>query len=307
MDNILRECRLCRATSLDFEVVGDYVYGGNDQQKFYRCRFCDVAFLFPPTDEHQEVKFYAEEFEKFMEIRNAGGDRDWTGPESHIITNNDQLLRRLPYLESAINHDGMKLLELGCSSGFMLLPLRELGLEVKGVEPSGHFTEFVQSKGIPVYESLEQFKQNDPDVGLLDLITHFFLLEHVRDPLEFLEQCLELLKPDGKVFFEVPSRDDPLVTIYNIPAFHDFYWSVAHHWYFNRESLVYLLDQLPCKYELIPEQRYDLSNHLWWAIQGKPGGMGKYSEEFTDELDKVYKESMKKTGHCDSFFVWLYK
>ena len=70
---------------------------------------------------------------------------------------------------------------------------------------------------------------------------------------------------------------------------------------------MYLLDQLPCKYELIPEQRYDLSNHLWWAIQGKPGGMGKYSEEFTDELDKVYKESMKKTGHCDSFFVWLYK
>ena len=96
MNNILRECRLCRATSLDFEVVGDYVYGGNDQQKFYRCRSCDVAFLFPPTDEHQEVKFYAEEFEKFMEIRNSGGDRDWTGPESHIITNNDRQTSQNP-------------------------------------------------------------------------------------------------------------------------------------------------------------------------------------------------------------------
>jgi hypothetical protein len=109
------------------------------------------------------------------------------------------------------------------------------------------------------------------------------------------------------MFFEVPSRYDPLITIYDIPAFHKFYWSVAHHWYFNRRSLEFLLDQLPCRYELIPEQRYDLSNHLWWALAGKPGGMGKYSAKFTQDLEAAYKESMRRTGHCDAFFVWLHK
>ena len=299
-------CRLCQARHSDFEVVGDQVYGGREDQKFYRCPDCDVAFLFPPPVEAEEAKFYAGEFEKFMEGR-AGNARDWTGPEAHIASNQDQVSRRMPHLEAHLGRPGLRLPELGCSSGFMLLPLQERGVEVSGVEPSGLFTRFVRSRNIPVYDSLEQFQERSRDAGDLDLITHFFLLEHMRDPLSFLKQGLDQLKPTGKMFFEVPSRDDPLVTIYDIPAFQKFYWSVAHHWYFNRSSLTFLLDQLQCEYELIPEQRYDLSNHFWWALAGKPGGMGKFSTQFTPELDKSYKESMRRTGHCDAFFVWLHK
>ena len=299
-------CRLCQANYPEFEVVGEYVYGGHEDQKFYRCPNCDVAFLFPPPAEEDEAKFYAGEFEKFMEGR-AGNTRDWSGPEAHIASNQDQVSRRMPHLQAHLDRPGLRLLELGCSSGFMLLPLKERGVEVLGVEPSGLFTGFVRSHNIPVYDSLEDFQQHSGAAGDLDLITHFFLLEHVRDPVTFLKQGLDQLKPTGKMFFEVPSRDDPLVTIYNIPAFHNFYWTVAHHWYFNRNSLTFLLDQLHCKYELIPDQRYDLSNHLWWALTGKPGGMGKFSTQFTPELESAYKESMRQTGHCDTYFVWLHK
>jgi SAM-dependent methyltransferase len=299
-------CRLCQAAHGDFEVVGDFVYGGQAEQKFYRCPDCDIAFLFPPTNEEEEAQFYAQEFEKFMEGR-AGENRDWTGPEAHIASNQDQVSRRLPFLEQHLGRPGVRLLELGCSSGFMLLPLKERGVEVMGVEPSGLFTNFVRSRDIPVYESLEDFESQSGAAGELNLVTHYFLLEHVRDPLSFLNQCLDLLKPDGTVFFEVPSRDDPLVTIYDIPAFHKFYWSVAHHWYFNQGSLKFLLDQLPCEYEMIPDQRYDLSNHMWWAMAGQPGGMGKFSAQFSPELDEAYKESMRRTGHCDTFFVRLHK
>ena len=300
------QCRLCAARHPNFEIVGDYVYGGSEDQKFYRCPDCDVAFLFPVPSEEDEAKFYAQEFEKFMEDRSLG-DRGWNGPESHIAANQDQVQRRMPYLEQQLGRPGLRLLELGCSSGFMLLPLQEREVEVAGVEPSGLFTNYVRSRGIPVYDSLDTFQQQSGATGNLDLITHFFLLEHVRRPLPFLKQCLDQLKPGGKMFFEVPSRDDPLITIYDIPAFQKFYWSVAHHWYFNRNSLTFLLEQLPCRHELIPEQRYDLSNHLWWALSGKPGGMGKFSAQFTSELDAAYTESMRSTGHCDTFFVWLHK
>ena len=301
-----QECRLCLAKHRDFQVVGDYVYGGRDDQKFYRCPDCDIAFLFPVPNEEEEARFYAQEFEKYMQGR-AGEERDWGGPEAHIASNQDQVARRMPHLEVHLARPGLRLLELGCSSGFMLLPLQERGAEVMGVEPSGLFTSFVRSRSIPVYDSLDQFQQHSSSAGNLDLITHFFLLEHVRHPASFLKQCLDQLQPTGKMFFEVPSRDDPLITIYDIPEFQKFYWSVAHHWYFNLRSLTFLLDQLPCRYELIPEQRYDLSNHLWWAMNGKPGGMGKFSAHFTQELDEAYKASMRQTGHCDTFFVWLHK
>lgn len=297
-------CRLCEATPDQFEIVGDFVYGGSEEQKFYACPQCDVAFLYPVPSEEDEAHFYAQEFEKYMEDR-ADQTRGWTGPEEHIAANQDAVERRMPFLQPELSGKHTRLMELGCSSGFMLLPLIDRGVDVTGVEPSGIFADSLRAKGIPIYDSLNDYLTSSETDDGFDLITHFFLLEHIRNPFSFLRSTLELLKPTGKMFFEVPSRSDPLITIYDAPAFQKFYWSVAHHWYFNRKSLDYLLGKLPCDYKLIPEQRYDLSNHIWWALAGKPGGMGKYSNKFTPELDATYKESMLTTDHCDTFFVWL--
>lgn len=108
------------------------------------------------------------------------------------------------------------------------------------------------------------------------------------------------------MIFEVPSKSDPLITIYNIDTFKRFYWSVAHHFYYDQASLDYILKRVANNYEIIPEQRYDLSNHLCWALEGKPGGQGKYSSFFTDELETAYLSSMRKTGHCDTLVARVY-
>ena len=107
--------------------------------------------------------------------------------------------------------------------------------------------------------------------------------------------------------FEIPNRSDPLITVYKIPAFDKFYWSVAHNYYFNQPSLEYVLGKVGVKFEILPEQRYDISNHMTWALEGKPGGQGKYSSLFTAELGKIYLESMMKTGHCDTLIAHLRK
>ena len=300
------ECRLCKVRRAEFPIVGEHVSGGRAEQKFYECPNCDVAFLFPPPTEEEEKRFYAQEFERYMKER-AGFTGGWESPEAHIEANRDHVLRRMRFLEEELRRPSLRVLEIGCSSGFMLLPLRERGLQVEGIEPSGVFGEFVRSRGIPVFDSLDQYENEAAAGAGLDVITHFFLLEHISSPVSFLKRCLALLRPTGKMFFEVPSRSDPLISIYNVPAFQEFYWSVAHHWYFNRSSLMFVLNQLGCKFEMIPEQRYDLSNHLWWALAGKPGGAGKFSLKLTDDLEKAYKESMRRTGYCDTYFVWLEK
>ena len=304
--NLPKACRLCQTESSDFTIVGHYVYGGSDDQKFYECPNSAVAFLYPPLSPEQEAHFYEQEFAKFMEDR-SGSLRGWEGLESHIAASRSEVTRRLPHIEQFINNTDMQVLDVGCSSGFMLFPLQAQGLRVYGVEPSKLFKPYIESQNIPVFDSIEQFEKDSGAYGQIDLLTHYFLLEHVRDPLTFLKKCLEQLKPTGKIFYEVPSRDDPLVSIYNIPAFHYFYWSVAHNWYFNYASLTYLLNQLNCSYELIPEQRYDLSNHMYWALEGKPGGMERFSQSFTKELDATYKKSMRETGHCDTYFAWINK
>ena len=64
-----------------------------------------------------------------------------------------------------------------------------------------------------------------------------------------------------------------------------------------------MLNKLKVKYKIIREQRYDLSNHLVWARDGKPGGSGKYSEFFGKKMEEDYKKNLIKSGYCDTLFV----
>jgi len=118
---------------------------------------------------------------------------------------------------------------------------------------------------------------------------------------------LNLLKEDGIIIAEVPCVNDPLTSIYNIPEFEKFYWSIAHHYYFSPKSISYILNQIDCKYKLVPEQRYDLSNHIFWMQYGKPGGQGKYNHIFSKETIDYYKKDLKNNWNCDTFFLYIWK
>ena len=105
--------------------------------------------------------------------------------------------------------------------------------------------------------------------------------------------------PGGKQIFEVPNGNDPLSALYDIPAFDEFYWWRAHHWYFTQKSLGYLLNQTEKDYEIRPGQRYDISNHIHWMLSGKPGGLGKYNHIFSPETRNCYAEDLKNSGFYD--------
>lgn len=298
-------CRLCAKKLTQPKIVSDSIYGGKKWQRFYQCPHCQVAFLYPPVNEKEESRFYAGKFEKFMDKR-AGHDLGWMSPQAHAKSNEKQYRRRLRFFSEHIAKD-KRLLEIGCSSGFMILPLKEKGMQAIGIEPSRSCADYLVNKGIPVFSSLEELKKTPLSRRKFDLLLHFFVLEHLRNPIIFLKNCFKLLVSGGVMVFEVPSLSDPLLSIYNIPAFKKFYWSIAHNYYFNKESLEYVLKHVAKDYEIIPEQRYDLSNHMNWALYGKPGGQGKFSSFFLPELDKAYLKSMRETGHCDTFIVKIYK
>ena len=101
---------------------------------------------------------------------------------------------------------------------------------------------------------------------------------------------------------EVPCVNDPLTSVYDIPAFERFYWSIAHHYYYSPKSISYVFDNIGLGYELIPEQRYDLSNHIIWMTKGRPGGQGKLSGVLGTETIESYKRHLRKNWICDDMF-----
>jgi len=294
-------CPLCRAGIDSQSVVTSHVFGREGgEHAFFNCISCGVRYQYPTLSPEEESRFYAAEFENFMSSR-SGFDGGWHRAEEHIASNELTRKRRMQYLKPYLI-DKCKILEIGCSSGFMLLPLAEKGYSCSGIEPSGIFRDFVNNKGLRVYESFEELK-SEPLGEKLDLIIHFFVLEHIINPFDFLKSQLDLLKPGGKIIFEIPNAADPLFELYDIPAFERFYWSVAHPWYFNESSIIYLLKKLGSNFNVLREQRYDWSNHMIWARDGKPGGMGRFTNVLGEEFDQNYKKTLIKSGFCDTLVV----
>lgn len=293
------KCPLCCAGRDRQSVVTPHVYGGEVEREhaFFHCEVCDVRYQFPRLTTEEESHFYVAEFEGFMASR-AGNKGGWHKVEDHIVANEPTRIRRMRHLAPHLA-GRTSLLEVGCSSGFMLFPLAEAGHACTGIDPSRLFNEFVKNRGLVVFDSLRQLQESVPDAKF-DVILHFFVLEHIADPVAFLDAQLALLKPGGKIIFEIPNAADPLYSVYDIPAFERFYWSVAHPWYFSESSLHYLLKQLDRPYEILRDQRYDLSNHMVWARDGRPGGMGQFTKALGSELEESYKQALIRIGKCDT-------
>ena len=301
--NIKSNCRSCKSRTNQV-IRSEFVYGGTNKHKFWHCKNCDLVYLWPIPSIEEESTFYSEEFEKFMEVR-SGEERDWSGPEKHIKSNQDNVKRRLDHIYKYIKKKDT-VLEIGCSSGFMMDAFHEAGMKPIGIEPSGGFSDFLTSRGHKHYSSIDELLNNNPKIKF-DLVVHFFVLEHIRNTKEFLETQLNLLNENGVIIAEVPCVNDPLTSLYSIPTFENFYWSIAHHYYFSPKSISFILDQINCKYKLVPEQRYDISNHLVWMQYGKPGGQNKYSDIFSDETIKSYKNDLMSAWQCDTFFLYIWK
>ena len=295
------QCRICQAPENSQFIRAKDVFGGFNKHKFWECRVCKAIYLYPTLTPEEEKIFYLDEFESYMESR-VGDHRDWSNADRHKVTNQDQIIRRMPFLEDFLVPK-MDLLEIGCSSGFMLDAFREREINCCGVEPSGLFGKYLEDSGYEVFSDLSEIKKEKK----FDLIVHFFVFEHIRDPRAFLKSSMSLLKDRGAIVCEMPCANDPLTSLYDIEVFEKFYWSIAHHFYYTPGSLSYLLDDLGYKYELVPEQRYDISNHIVWMTEGRPGGQDRFTEQFGDSLVKSYKQRLIETWNCDTIFLYIWK
>jgi SAM-dependent methyltransferase len=299
------ECPLCKASADRQLVITRHVYGdASGERAFFHCTSCDIRYQYPTLSPDQNEQFYHAEFETFMTGRTGDTGADWQTAENHVLSNENTRKRRMAYLKP-YSDNAKTILEIGCSSGFMLFPFLEKGKVCVGVEPSGVFKEFLKSRGIPVFRDLQELIETRSGPLAYDLIQHFFVLEHIPDPISFLMEQVTLLSDKGSIVFEVPNVADPLLTIYDVPSFERFYWSLAHPWYFSEEALAYLLDKVGRPYTIQRDQRYDLSNHFCWALEGRPGGSGRFSSQLGEKLESVYKSELIRSGHCDTLIVTI--
>lgn len=178
---------------------------------FVFCDACGSAILspFPPAD--RLADFYPPIYSFAPELNHQSAfRRRWSQLETKLV------YRRL-YLGDArrvLRHTrpgcsgSPRLLDLGCGRGLRLQAFRALGCEVLGTDFQPEVVAYVRDQlGIPALcatlEDLPALLAPDS----FDVLTAYYLFEHVVDVSDAVRTCLTLLRPGGWLAAAVPLVD----------------------------------------------------------------------------------------------------
>lgn len=285
-------CNLCG--SRNYGEIKKGVYG-NAAQNIYKCGACGHFFLGPLLDDAEEERFYIEDYPAFLLKR---GDFKNTTPEDHFIKNEKEARRRFGLIKYLLAK-GQSVLEIGSASGFFLSKIKPRVEEVFGIEPNTAYREYANKKGIPTCPDIKELGHRK-----FDIIFLYYVLEHIKDPNGFLKHVKHFLKSSkSRIVIEVPNVDEALVSLYHSPAYNEFVWQRAHCSYFSALTMEKLFKRSGLKAKFIPEQRYDISNHIYWLAECKPGGAGKYAHIFSGALNRKYADDLKDKWLCDTILA----
>lgn len=154
-------------------VLGQPIPGG----ELWRCNACESMFRHPILSD-----------ERYLSLYSAGASESWNAKEDR---NDLAAVRKQIMLREA----DCSVLDVGCGTGGFLLTL-PASTRKFGIEPSLEAAAAASAAGISI--SGRTFHDLDRSL-LFDIITIVDVIEHVADPLNFLDLAAAHLKPGGSL------------------------------------------------------------------------------------------------------------
>lgn len=129
--------------------------------------------------------------------------------------------------------NGIKVLDIGCGTGYLLYKLKKLGCEVYGIEPGQQARIGIDKYNIPI---VIDFFPTDKITHKFDLIISTLVLEHINKPEKFIENIKNFLNDSGSVIIGVPD-EEPYIASGDISTLFHEHWN-----YFTKNSLYNFLN-----------------------------------------------------------------
>jgi SAM-dependent methyltransferase len=220
------QCRLCGATQAQRHFWPE-VYAGSGQQ-LRRCGHCAAVYLAPGFTEAGLSEFYAGPYRRLFPA-----EVPWRSVSRFFAWRGDAEVarQRLSLIEAKLPRDG-RLFEMGSGFGAFLgqaATLRQ-DLRLSASEPDlSHREALLNQADVAFVGALPDLPSES-----LDAIVAFHVLEHLIDPLGFLEQAASALCVGGQLWIEVPDlMDDWRTRLFVHPA---------HLSYFSADNLCRLAE-----------------------------------------------------------------
>jgi SAM-dependent methyltransferase len=206
------ECLYCTSSRLVPLYAGvrdrlGYVPG---TRAFARCTDCGSAVLTPLPRAEELADFYPPVYSFSLEFQRQPWYKRWLAAlEYHLFFRPQYRSQVQTVLQAVGRHPrGRRLLDVGCGRGLRLLEFRQAGFDVHGLDLQTDVVRYLRDElHIPA---------DCGDIGAMprlfgpaafDVVTAFFLLEHVPDVRAVLADCFRVLRPGGWLAAAVPLHD----------------------------------------------------------------------------------------------------
>ena len=270
--------------------------------KILKCNKCSLVFL-----DQNSVKFSEEFYKKeYHQTYLTHIEPDALDPKKYF----DKMVKVTKIWSDKFSeklNGNEVILDVGCSTGHFIKNIEKKAKKVFGHELSEKEVNFCKKElnldvdNIPLHK---RFKENS-----FDFITMIFVLEHISDPITFLNYLKKFLKPGGKFIILVPNVNDALLNFYDIPDFRNFYYCIEHLFYYSPKTIrdLFLKSGLDSTIEVI--QEYPITNHINWGFKKKPSDVQKSREGIPDillsnsELNKEWEDLWKNFSNTYKNFL----
>jgi 2-polyprenyl-3-methyl-5-hydroxy-6-metoxy-1,4-benzoquinol methylase len=189
-----------------------------------------------------------------------------------------------------------RILEIGSGYGWFVEKMRNEGYIVDGVEIGHDRARLAYNRsGIKLINHNFMLAPIDIMSKNYDVICMFHVLEHISNPVKFLDNVKQCLKPSGTLIVEVPNYFDYVKQL--SLAYNNAVYFRAHVSYFTPDTLTEILSKTGFSQIAVKGmQRYSIENAIRWIRTGKPNT--EYLElELPEGLEWVnqhYKDVMEK-------------
>ncbi|MCW5874823.1 MAG: class I SAM-dependent methyltransferase [Anaerolineales bacterium] len=288
-------CRLCGAKEPNTTYSGPIRAGGADSGtvdgfSIRGCAACGVEFLDPfpeDTEAYYTGKEYWEDHHGPVNVAKLYAKH---GPEQ----------RRWFYEVSGEMLRNQRVVDFGCGAGIFLDMAKGLAAETIGVDLAEHFREHLEANGHKFLRGSDSLAENSVDV-----VVSFDTLEHVPDPLAFLQEIRRVLKPGGRAFVGLPNQDDFLKTF--VPDYIPFFYHLSHLYYFSTRALQFAFEQAGfADIHIGNVHKYDITNMLVWARDrkgiGTPG-----SDVFDRYTEDTWRGNLERQGIASHLYAVVRK
>ncbi len=201
------------------------------------CRACGFAHVSPLPSDAELKQFYEQEFyqhERPKYFDETKEDLPWW-----MATYNNYY----EILERRIK--GRTLLDIGSGPGHFLACGKKRGWETVGIEPSAPAARYSEKRGLTAVNDFFSYDRAKK-LGTFDVVHAAMVLEHVPDPIGFIEDMKKMIKKGGHIAIFCPNDYNPLQQILRAERGFAPWWVVPKHHlnYFSVESMKQLLTRL---------------------------------------------------------------